>query len=238
MALWPWVRSSTYFNSRLGGQNSLCKQQKSRVWHYLLNQQAPILKVSFTPARTITFWKGESFHILKAVTPVPTRVADSASIDPSLLESGISISATLCTRVKKWPYIHTARREQHKHARTDIHTRDKHIFTSKGIPREGCCAHSVYCSPQLLISCFPCVMRGHPTWPAHKNCSRTLSLKPVCALLTSASLLNRTLALLGTVSLTRLLILPVFLHYLLFVSFILISSPPPSFFSPLSLSLT
>lgn len=67
-------------------------------------------------------------------------------------------------------------------SRTHEHT---HTHSpAKESPREGCCAHNVYCSPQLLISCFPCVMRGHPTQPAHKNCSRTPSLKPVCSLLT------------------------------------------------------
>lgn len=42
------------------------------------------------------------------------------------------------------------------------HTHKTNIFASKGIPPERSCAHSVYCSPQLLISCFPSVMRGHP----------------------------------------------------------------------------
>lgn len=53
-------------------------------------------------------------------------------------------------------------------AHMDMHTQDKHIH-SKGIPLEGCCVHGVYCSPQLLISCFPSVMRGHPLMIGEKG---------------------------------------------------------------------
>lgn len=126
-----------------------------------------------------------------------------------------------------------------KHAQMDIHTQDKHIFTSKGFPLERCCAHSVYCSPQLLISCFPSVMRGHPIWTgrksAHKICSRTLSPEPVCTLLTSASLQNRTLSFFFLALSRSLSCLSLLFSFTISYLSHLFSYPLPHFFS---LSLT
>lgn len=120
---------------------------------------------------------------------------------------------------------------------TWTYTHETNIFASKGIPQRGA-VHTVFTALfnywlvvfLLLWEATPYEQQGRL---AHKNCSRTLSLKPDRALLTSAFLLNRTLAYPGTVSLARPLILSVFHHYLLFVSFILIFSL--SFF-PSSLS--
>lgn len=135
------------------------------------DRRAPILKVSFTLAGTITFSKGESFHILKAVTPVPTRMTDSPAIDGARACPGIRRRAAFL--LDYVPELENNLTPSETDADTNacmqactrghtVHAQGKLLFTRKGIPPERCCAHSVYCSPQLLISCFPSVMRGHP----------------------------------------------------------------------------
>lgn len=151
-----------------------------------------------------------------------------------------SISARLCSR-ENIPYIHTGwrgKKKTCKHAHMGmLYSHKTNTYSpATGSPQRGA-VHTVFTALfNYWLVAFLLLWEATPyeqgERPAHKNCSRTLSFKPDCALLTSASLLNRTLAFLGTVSPARLLILSVFRHHLLFVSFILIFSP--SFLYPLS----
>lgn len=115
------------------------------------------------------------------------------------------------------------------------HTHKTNTFTSKGIPpREVLC--TVFTA--LLHYWLVVFLRLREATPheqgersAHENCSRNLSLKPGCTLLTLASVLNRTFALLGTVSFAHCLYLQfpsLSLIHLFFFFLVMFSS---SFFS-------
>lgn len=175
-------------------------------------------------------------------------MTDSPAIDWTILkawpriERKGSIFAGLCTRVRKITlYPHRQTWTKYMQACPHGHTHARQTYSpAKESPQRGA-VHTVFTALlNYWLVVFLLLWEATPYEQgerlAHKNCSRTLSLKPDRALLTSASLLNRTLAFLGTVWLARLLILSIFHHCCLFVSFILIFSP--AFFPPLSPSLT
>lgn len=134
---------------QLSTQRTKLPLQESWAWHCPLDRQAPILKVSFILARTITFSKGESFHIFKAVTPVPTRMTDSSSIDWGLLESmpknkKIGWIPAMYYSWKITLYPHGQHMQACPHGHT--HTQDKHIRQQRNSPREELCTQCLLLS--------------------------------------------------------------------------------------------
>lgn len=194
--------------------------------------------MSFILARTITFSKGQSFHILEAVTLflpgwhiAPVLIGAFPKSIPwnnnrsniFLLECVLELKITSAYPHRQWVKIHAS-----MHTWTCTHKTNTYS-PAKESPQRGA-LHAVFTALfNYWLVVFLLLWEAIPDEQgeslAHKNCRMNLSLKPDQTLLTSASLLNRTLAFFGTVSPAWLLILSVFYHYLLLVSFILMFSP-------------
>lgn len=121
------------------------------------------------------------------------------------------------------------------------HSHRKNTYSpAKGSP-ERAVVHTVFTAPfNYWLVVFLVLWEAAPyeqgERPTHKNCSRTLSLKPVCSLLTSASLLNGTFTYLAQFCSLGCLLFPSLSLICLIYSYILLPFiylfPPQNLWSP------